>query len=122
MQGGRKAAANLEFTVKFVVFFLFLPFAFRKLSYLVTNPLMELSTVPKIFVGFLWGALTAALFTYLVSGVQTLFMIFGYMSGAYCAALSYKRDTKTALLLAPANISSLFTYGAFVLASLWLMH
>ena len=120
LQGGRKAVVNLEFTVKFVVFFLLLPFAFRKLSYLVTNPLMELRTVPKILVGFLWGALTAALFTYLVSGVQTLFMIFGYMSGAYCAALSYKRDLHTATLLAPANLSSLFTYAALVLAKLFL--
>lgn len=83
---------------------------------------MNLGTFPKIMVGFLWGALIASFFIHLTSGVQTLFMIFGYMSGVYCAALSYKRDPTTALLLAPANISSLFTYGVIVLASLWLMY
>lgn len=83
---------------------------------------MDLGTLPKIIVGFLWGALTASLFIHLVSGIQTLFMIFGYMSGLYCAALSYKRDIEAAMLLAPANISSLFTYGAIILANLWLLH
>ena len=120
LQGGRKAAINLEFTVKFVVFFLLLPFAFRKLSYFLRGKIMNLGTLPKIMVGFLWGLLIAVLFTHLVSGIQTLFMIFGYMSGVYCAALSYKRDIETAILLAPANIASLFTYGAIVLAKLFL--
>ena len=81
---------------------------------------MSLGTLSKIIAGFLWGLLVAALFTHLIAGIQTLFMILGYMSGLYCAALSYKRDSKTAMLLAPANIASLFTYGAIVLASLWL--
>jgi succinate dehydrogenase/fumarate reductase cytochrome b subunit len=102
------------------VFFLLLPFAFRKLSHIIANRIINLDTLPKIIAGFLWGLLVAALFTHLIAGIQTLFMIFGYMSGLYCAALSYKRDSKTAMLLAPANIASLFTYGAIVLASLWL--
>jgi len=112
--------SQLEFTVKFVVFFLLLPFAFRKLSHFLTNRILHLNTLPKIMVGFLWGVLIASLFVHLVAGLQSLFMIFGYMSGVYCAALSYRRDIKTAMLLAPANISSLFTYGAIVLAKLWL--
>ena len=112
----------MEFTVKFVIFFLLLPFAFRKLSSNLTDRIIGLGIFPKVIMGFLWGLLTAALFAYLVANVETLFMIFGYMSGAYCAALSYKRDPTTALLLAPANISSLFTYGVIVLASLWLMY
>ena len=112
----------MEFTVKFVIFFLLLPFAFRKLSSNLTDRIIGLGIFPKVIMGFLWGLLTAALFAYLVANVETLFMIFGYMSGVYCAALSYKRDPTTALLLAPANISSLFTYGVIVLASLWLMY
>ena len=102
------------------MFFLLLPFAFRKLSHIIANRIINLDTLPKIIAGFLWGLLVAALFTHLIAGIQTLFMIFGYMSGAYCAALSYKRDLHTATLLAPANLSSLFTYAALVLAKLFL--
>lgn len=100
---------------KLAVIFLFAPYVFRKISFVVLKKIFLTTDNVKILCGSIWGIFAALFANYIVSGSGLIVAILGYLSGAYCAQLAYLENPEIMMSMKKANASSMLAYVTCVI-------